>query len=87
MTDSDKNENDPGAGKLAALAIREAPTLERARAIFDAHLSASNRRDTPDAAYALMMRMGNESEDGTIFATELHEKGIDLSSYFDDDHP
>ena len=73
----------PGAGRLAARAIREAPTLERARAIFDAHYASPNPKDTAWAAHVLVMRMDAAGEDVMPLIHKLTEEGIDITEHLD----
>ena len=73
----------PGAGRLAARAIREAPTLERARAIFDAHYASPNPKDTAWAAHVLLMRMEAAGEDVMPLIHKLYEEGIDITEHLE----
>ena len=73
----------PGAGRLVAQAIREAPTLERARAIFDAHYASPNSKDTAWAAHVLVMRMDAAGEDVMPLIHKLTEEGIGITEHLD----
>ena len=75
---------EPSAGRTVAQAIREAPTLERARAIFDAHYASPNPKDTAWAAYALMTRMESAGEDIMPLTHKLLDEGIDMTEHLEE---